>query len=535
METLDPRIPEALARPEGHPEDPDAGQGVEHVQTHISHVFLTKRRVYKLRKSVDLGFLDFSSRAERNADSARELTLNRRLAPDVYLGVAPVLERAQGWAVGAIGESPIGEQVEHCVVMRRLPPGGDALARLVAGDLTAAEMDVVARTVARFHDAHGLGVPAPFRSDEWMDRVLSPVQDCVAALAMAGIDDAPPERTAALARLVDARFRDAAPRLEERRRAGFAVDGHGDLHLAHVWFEPDRAEPAIIDCIEFSERLRRIDAASEVAFLAMDLAYRDRADLAARFLSTYAVERDDFGLYGVVDAYQAYRALVRAKVAAIAAAESDVPAPQRREAGRSASRHLGVAEAFLAEPGTGTLILVSGTVGSGKSSAARVVADALGGAIVSSDRIRKRMAGLAATERGGAAQGLYDEAVSDAVYDGLLIRAAAVAASGRVAVLDATWSLAIRRDAALRFADAHGWKALLIETRCAENVVLRRLERRSREGRDPSDAGPERLEASRSAYQPPQEWPEARRIVVDTDVDAWPAALAERLSGFVSS
>jgi aminoglycoside phosphotransferase family enzyme len=159
----------ALAAPDAYPDDPSAALGVEQVQTHLSHVFLTGRRVYKFRKAVDLGFVCFTARAERNADCLREVSLNRRLAPDVYLGVAPLLRAPVriGPVAEALAQEPGGgPEAEHCVVMRRLPTGRDALTLLTRGALSGEQIERAAALVARFHDRHGLGTPAPFTAEE---------------------------------------------------------------------------------------------------------------------------------------------------------------------------------------------------------------------------------------------------------------------------------------------------------------------------------------------------------------------------------
>ena len=148
--------------------DPDPVDGVATIQTHISHVFLTASRVYKLRKAVRLGFLDFGTRAVRNADCLRELTLNRRLAPDVYLGVAPVELDGTDVRVGAVGESVSSADLEHCVVMRRLPSGRDAVSLIEHGEFGADPVDAITRVIVRFHERHRLGQPAPFSPEAWL-------------------------------------------------------------------------------------------------------------------------------------------------------------------------------------------------------------------------------------------------------------------------------------------------------------------------------------------------------------------------------
>jgi hypothetical protein len=497
------------------------------VQTHISHVFLTGERVYKLRKAVDLGFVCFASRAERDADCLREVALNRRFSPDVYLGVAPLFVEAGGARVGPVGEALAGHGGEHCVVMRRLPSGRDALALLERGRLRARHVDAVAERVARAHEANRLGVPAPFIPEEWLARASAPVEGNFDVLDSAP-GSVPPrtlERVKALSRAFGAEHRS---RFEARRVAGRAVDGHGDLHLAHVWFERDDGEPLLVDCLEFREDLRRIDAASDVAFLAMDLAYRGRAALAERFLRRYARATDDFDLYGVVDYFRSYRAAVRAKVAALATVDPEIGPQQRAAARRSARRHLALAARCLAPRAPGPLVVVCGIVGTGKTTVAEGIADALGGAVIASDRVRKRLAGLEPSARvtGGAQQRLYSAEMSARVYAGLFERALPLLDSGRAAILDATFSRADERARALDLARARGAPALLVETRCAPETALRRLARRAATGDDPSDAGPELYARSASWFEPVHEWPKASWLVVDSGARGWRAALA---------
>jgi aminoglycoside phosphotransferase family enzyme/predicted kinase len=532
IEPLDPEVVSDLCRPQAHPDDASAAAGVEHLQTHLSHLFLTRARVVKLRKAVELGFVDFSRRAERIEDCRREVTLNRRLAPDVYLGVAPlrrvdghyvVREADDAWLSDA--DAP-GESRECVVVMRRLEPDRDALSLLEAGKLQGEQLDAVAAVLARFHDAVGLGRPAPWQPADWWQHLFRPFGDTLAALAGA-LPAGSGEALAALSRAGRERFEALRPCFEQRRLAGLAVDGHGDVHLQHVWFESEAPEPVLIDCVEFDANLRRSDAANEVAFLAMDLSYRGRRDLAARFLRRYAEARDDFGLFSVVDAFQAYRAAVRAKVAALAASDSGIGSEQRVAARGSAERHLALARESVATPAAGALVLVCGTVGVGKSSAAQALADRTAGVVISSDRTRKHLAGIPPEEHRAAApdRGLYAPEQVERVYRALLERAGPVLDSGRVAILDATFARAEERARARAWAAQRGAPALLLEVDCDEAVTRQRLERRSRLGRDPSDAGPELVAISRERFEAASEWNAPDRYGLRTDREDWAEAL----------
>jgi aminoglycoside phosphotransferase family enzyme/predicted kinase len=486
-EPLDPHVVALLAQ-----------SGAEHVQTHLSHVFLTRERVYKLHKAVRFDFVDFGTRASRNEDSLREVRLNRRLAPDVYLGVAPVHVDGPAPGLGTVAETLVPDR-EHCIVMRRLPHGRDALSLLERGELHPVHVDAIAARIAELHDHAGLGAPAPLEAG-----LLSTRARAAGARAFELLEH-------------------QAQRLETRRRDGRVVDGHGDLHLQHVWFEHAGAPPLAIDCLAFRDDYRQIDGANDVAFLAMDLEYRGRRDLGERFVRSYAALRDDFDLYGVLDLFIAYRAAVRAKVADLATRDAGLAAGQRDAAAASAERHLALAEAALAPVRHGAIMVIAGAVGSGKSSVAAALADSCGGVVLSSDRLRKRLAGLAPTARGHAE--IYTGERTEEVYAALLARAAPVVLSGRLAILDATFARASFRSEVLAWAAAHAVRAVLIETTCGRAESLARLAARTRAGDDPSDAGPERLAASLADFEPTDDWPADARRSVATDRDGWRDAL----------
>ncbi len=507
-------IADALSRNSAWPTDTTT---VEWIQTHISHVFLVGDRVFKLRKDVRLPFLDFSTRALRNADCLREIALNRRLAPTIYLGIAPVINQNGRLCIGPTEESHKDAELEHVVVMRRLPSDRDALSMLKSSRLAPHHLDALADRLQKFHASHGLGCPSPWSAEEWFARIEEPTLDCLTAIADSNL--LPSTRVDALESETIVRLAALRPRFETRRLGGRAVDGHGDLHLDHVWFEEGNDEPLMIDCIEFNDDLRRIDCASEVAFLAMDFRYRERADLAEMFLHAYASRADDYDLFGVVDFFSAYRALVRAKVAALAALQPSIAAPQRANARLSVESHVALAETLLEPAASGGLILMCGTVGSGKSTVARQLALSGRGIPVASDRVRKALAGLPASARAavGPDQGIYRPDQTERVYHALFERAAPVLEGGRTAILDASFSTRAQRDAARAWARDHGVAVELIEVRCDPEIARSRLQLRERKGIDPSDAGPDFLPISRERFEPPDEWPASDRQVIWSD------------------
>ncbi len=527
----------ALARPDAYPDDPSAVSRIEAIQTHISHVFLTRERVYKIRKPVDLGFLCFTTRTDRNADCLNEVRLNRRIAPNVYLGVAAIRRDATGrWHVGSIRETlecdSHGEVLEHCVVMRHLPANRNAKNLLEAGTLDTEHLRGLAKMIARFHAAHGLGRPAPWTAEQWLERTLAPVRDTFELARGATADAIDPALLGRCETSMLTRFGDRRARFEARRDEGRAVDGHGDLHLDHIWYEHGPHEPIAIDCIEFNDALRRIDVAAELAFTAMDLAYRARGDLAETFLNAYAAETDDYTLYDVIDFHIAHRALVRASVAGVASGEDELGIEQRRAAAESASDHLRFASEGLLSVRRGSVIVICGIVGTGKSTLANAIAERLSGVVVASDRVRKRLAGLDPGTRAiaEAGKGIYDEASTHRVYRALLERARPIVESGRVAILDATHSRREQREAVMHWADERGLDVFLLEARCESAETRRRLSEREQKPERISDAGVDFHAESVRGFESTDEWPADRRGIIRTDLPNWQATLDDVLN-----
>lgn len=507
----------ALELPEAHPFDPSAKRGIRRTGTHISHLVFTDERVYKFRKPVDLGFLDFSSIRERNEDCLREVALNRRLAPDVYLGVAPLFDEAPtGPFIGHIDESLCGGPegpYEHCVVMRRLPEGGDAESHLRAGRLGPERVESMAALLADFHGTNRLWGDHLGGATQYLEHVQAPARASLAALQgrVGGT---------LLARVRAAQekhFERIRASLERRRRLGLTVDGHGDLRLEHVWFEDGRP-PVVIDCIEFDADLRRTDPANDVGFLLADLDHRSAPAAAGLFLQSYVWETDDYGILPVLDYFQAHAAGVRAKVASIEDAE--------RSCSVRAEARLERALEWLERRQRPAIFVLSGLVGTGKSSVARAIAMATDGIVVCSDRVRQRLDALLAV----GTDDLYDERRKAEVYDGLFARAAAILESGRPAVLDASFDRPERRAMAIELAREWDCRVVFVETRCAPDVARARLAERQADGGDPSDAGPERFADSEAAFQPIEDVPEWAHWVLDTTSgEDWPDELAARL------
>ncbi len=470
-------------------EVPHAGDDpfVATYETHAAVVFLVGDRAYKLKKPVNLGFLDFSTRQKRQAVCHREVELNRRIAPDVYLGVADV-------------GGPDGALCEHLVVMRRMPAARRLSTLVRAGVPVADQVRRIARQVAAFHANARRG--PQISAEGGRDAILRRWSDSFAQVRRfrgSVLDDG---LTGEIERRTVEFLAGRGPLFDDRIAAGRIVDGHGDLLADDIFCLDDG--PRILDCIEFDDRLRWLDGLDDAAFLAMDLEHLGAADLGTRFLDWYAEFAADPAPVSLRHHYLAYRAFVRAKVACLRHAQGD-PA-----AAGDAARHADLTARHL-RAGTVALVLVGGLPGTGKSTLAGRLADRLGAVVLSSDRLRKELAGLApeAPAPAGYEQGIYTPAWSRRTYTELLARAGTLLEHGETVVLDASFTRATDRDLARDVANRT--HSTLIALRCQADpaVISTRLRRRPP---GPSDAD-QKISVAMAATTDP--WPDATTIHTD--------------------
>lgn len=502
-----------------------AARVLEVRETHISWVFLTEADAFKVKKPVSMGFLDFTTLERRQEACAAEVTLNRRLAPDVYLGVVPVTRGEDG----RLDFGGVGELVDVAVHMRRLPDGRRADVLLDKGALSDAALARVAERIARFHDecATNGTIAAYGRPESVARNVRENFQQTRSTVTTHLNEDEAQE----IERWQLGFLTDNADLFTDRVTTGRVKDGHGDLRLEHVYLDEGLAGPegvSVLDCIEFNERFRYADVAADVAFLSMDLAAHGRVDLAERFLALYAREANDYDLFPLVDFYESYRAYVRAKVSSFLAADDGAPGFVKERAAHEARRFYLLALAAERRPLLPpSVVAIGGPPASGKSTLAERVGAAMGAPIVDSDRTRKHLLGKAPFEsaRAGAWQGAYDPGFTDRVYREVLRRADRVLASGRPVLLDASFRSEDMRRSARELARAHGVAFRFVECRASPAVCRARLEERAR-GRSISDAGPEIFDAFLARYEPPDELPAAERVIVDTS-NGIEAAVAE--------
>jgi uncharacterized protein len=493
--------------------------GFDMIETHISRVFLRGTDVYKIKRPVSLGFLDFSTLAQREQACLAEVELNRRLAPDVYLGVVGVLGDDAGGVHFVPRERCAAQPVrEWAVHMRRLRDQDRADVLLTRGALTVEDLERLAECIATFHcraraDAHTAKLGG-------RDALLQNVTENFSQLEQLtdGLDEG--ERCALRAYQRGFLQREQVL-LEARARGGFVRDGHGDLRLEHCYRQPDGSF-IVIDCIEFNDRFRYADVCADLSFLTMDLRHHGRADLAELFVASYARVSHDYPLYGLLDFYESYRATVRGKVSAMLAQDPLVEADTRERAAKEARRYLLQAIAAGARPlGVPTLWVTFGAIASGKSTLARALAEKLGLAVLSADYTRKELLGvhpeLARHEAPFA--GAYSAGMTDSVYDTLLARAGLLLASGRSVVLDATFRARAHRQRARDLARQHGAELRFVECRVARSVALARLATRSL-APSVSDGRGEIYDAFVASYEPPDELPSSELLQVDGEQPA---------------
>lgn len=453
-------------------------------ETHTSTLVFIGDRAYKLKRPVDLGFLDFRTREAREAACHREVALNRRLAPDVYLGVADV-------------SGPDGEPWDHLVVMRRMPVDRRLSTLVEEGVEVADALADVAHQVATLH---GASPPAGGHAEVGTPETLRRHWDeAFALLRQLDPDVVAPDRVDAMEADVAAYLDGRRPLLAQRVDDGRVVAGHGDLRAEDCFVLDDGVR--ILDCLDFDDDLMWGDALLDVAFLAMDLRDLGRPDRADAFLARYAELAADHWPASLAEHLVAYRASVRAKVAAVRVQQG------HDEAGAEVRRFVDLCAAALAR-GRVRLVLVGGAPGTGKSTLAGAVADRAGAVVLSSDEVRDDVdPGEGVPSAVG--EGRYAPDRKARVYAELRRRAGELLARGESVVLDASWSDAEEREAARAVATATS--SGLVEVRCtlpAEEAAAR-IRARAAEGTDASEATPEVASAVAAAFAP---WPEATEV-----------------------
>ncbi|ETA66571.1 bifunctional aminoglycoside phosphotransferase/ATP-binding protein [Haloechinothrix halophila] len=473
-------------------------------ETHVAVLFLVGDRVYKLKKPVDVGFLDLRTLERRLAVCRREVALNRRFAPDVYLGLSEVTDVD-------------GSVCDHLVVMRRMPEERRLSTLVAAGEQVADVIGQLARMMAACHASaeRSAEITAHGSRDAILGRWRASFDE------LRELDDPAVDRSviAEVETLTEAFLAGREPLFEARMSEDRIVDGHGDLLADDIFCLDDG--PRVLDCLEFDDELRWLDGLDDIAFLAMDLERLGEPALAARLLARYAEFAADSAPASLRHHYIAYRAFVRVKVACLRHAQGNAAAAD------DAKRYAAIAVDHLRK-GQVRLVVVGGLPGTGKTTVAGAVADELGAVLLSSDRLRKELAGRdpndsAMSPYGG---GIYDAEHTERTYDELLRRARSLLERGETVVLDASWHRQAHRDAARAVADETHSELAQLRCYAPTDVAAERMRRRTGSASD-ADAD---IAAAMAAHT--DRWPDA--VALDT-VKAPSATTAEALRAVTNS
>ncbi len=469
------------------------------IETHISWVLLTGPYVYKIKKPVNFGFLDFTDLSARGHFCQQELKLNQRLTDDLYLEVLPVTGTAESPQLGGSGEI-----IEYVLKMRQFSQDGLLSALQAKGELTTAHIDDMARQIAEFHKKaprvtteNDLGSP---------EKVMEPVTQNFEQILPFLSEKADLIQLQALEAWAQASFQRLKPLLSERKADGFIRECHGDIHLGNITLID--GEVVIFDCIEFNEPFRMTDVYADIGFLAMDLEDRGLKSLSRRLISQYLEHTGDYAGLELLNFYKAYRALVRAKVA-LFSLPANADHVQRATTFRQYRNYANLAEAYSAIP-SNFLAITHGVSAVGKSHVAMRLVEALGAIRLRSDVERKRLF--------GDTKDLYAAEISVATYKRLNELAAVVLHAGFPVVIDATYLKHQQRQATAQVAEATGAPFLILDCAAPKAVIEGWLAQRQAKNDDPSDATMEVIEAQLTSREPLTADEQLRSRHVETNI-----------------
>ena len=496
---------EALRDPRCYPHPVDR---LHVVETHISWIVLTGPYAYKIKKPVNLGFLDFGTLEARRFYCEEELRLNRRLAADLYLEVVAISGSPERPRIGA------GDRVlEYAVKMRQFREDG-LLDRVQArGELLPAHIDALAQQIASFHQACERTLAgAALGSPESILQLARQNFEQVSALLADAADRARLER---LRDWSESKGRALSDAFGTRQRDGSVRECHGDLHLGNVFLENETI--LIFDCIEFNANLRWIDVMNEIAFMVMDLWHRDHPDLARRFLNAYLELTGDYAGLATLPFYMVYRAMVRAKVTLIRSVQPDLSVEQKQFDQSEYRRFIRLAERFSTRQRL-WIALTHGVSGSGKSHFAQQLLERCDAIRIRSDVERKRIHGLAREAASGSpvGAGLYAEAATRLTYERLSKLAATLLDAGWPVIADAAFVERGQRDLLRAQARRLGVPWLILDLRAPETTLRKRVAERTGRGGDPSEATLAVLEHQIRDKRPLEDDERAHTLEIDT-------------------
>ncbi len=493
---------------------------LERIETHISWIVLAGDYAYKIKKPVSFGFVDFASLARRRFYCEEELRLNRRFAPDIYLGLAPIYGSPD--APRLHGD---GAPIEYAVKMRRFAQSDLLSAHAADGRLDATLVDALAERVAEFHagceraPADGeFGTPRSVAY--WSAENLEQLERAL-----------PPDLLPAAFHRLEVWYLHqpaVAAQIDARRKAGFVRECHGDLHLGNIALLDGRVTP--FDCIEFNPELRWIDTISEMAFVAMDLQARGHAGLGWRFVNRYLQRSGDYAGVALLRYYFVYRALVRAKVEALRVKDRE-GVPESRF--RPALEYIELAGRRAGDIRPG-LVLMHGLSGSGKSTVAARLVEILGAIQLRSDIERKRLFGLDADADSGSAvgDGIYSIEAGEATYARLAELAQGLVDAGYCVIVDAAFLRRDERERLLALESGEDLRRVIVHCDAPIEELRRRIAVRHD---DPSEANLAVLEKQLETVEPPGDAERSRARVIEVGAGGVEAAQLDALREALAS
>jgi uncharacterized protein len=498
------------------------------IETHISYVVLLGDFAYKIKKVIDLKFLNFTTLRARRFYCDEEVRLNRRFAPDLYLGVVSITGTLDLPRIGGDGKP-----LEFAVKMRAFSQESLADNLVSKAQVLSSHIDELAATLAECHRAaKRVGTDTDFGEPE---SILAQAIENVNELTELHLEI----DTATLGALEHWTRKEYALRqaaLLQRKQAGYVRECHGDLHLGNIVNLNGRLTP--FDCIEFNDSLRWIDVISDVAFLTMDLDFRRRQDLSARFLNQYLEGTGDYDAVELLRYYQVYRAMVRAKVAALKVGSNSNATTAGTQANSDCLDHLTLAQRYTS-PGRGALMITHGFSGSGKTTLTQALLENVGAIRVRSDVERKRMFGLGLSDRSESGLGikLYSPDANAHTYHRLVVLARTLLTSGYPVIVDATFLKQCDRQLFCELAKELGVPFAILDIYAPVDELRRRIAQRSDKGLDASEATLAVLEHQLSseepftaAERPHVFWVNSTQSADQDDVAQWWNPLVETLA-----
>jgi uncharacterized protein len=465
------------------PTFPHTFEGFEIIETHISWVLLTGLFAYKIKKPVNLGFQDFTTLEKRKYFCEKEVELNRRLAPELYLGMVPITGTLDRPSFKASGEI-----IDYAVKMHQFSQDNLLNQLVKRNELSLSMMEALATQLAHFHDAaEQCDSSLPYGSP---DDLILPMQDNFSAINTLPARLTHEPLLDSIKHSIETLYQTLIPLLEKRKAHGWIRACHGDLHLGNMVMVNN--VPIIFDCIEFNERFRWIDVINDVAFLTMDLDHVSQTALGHYFINRYVELTNDYEGVLLLRFYQCYRAMVRAKVSAFQL-QMDITETQRHALKHDFERFLQLAKHYTSVT-TPSLTITVGLSGSGKTYESQQLLMKTGAIRLRSDILRRRLF--------GQSHDRYSASATQTVYETLVTSAEKLLEANYSVIIDAACLKKWQRERFLSLANRLQvpFKILLLEAPLDE--LRQRIQNRQKEGRDPSEATVEFLELQNKEQEP---------------------------------